>query len=46
MTFPDISTHDGRRAWAFAAITGGGVFTLIGAAATGVYQYFIGGGQP
>ena len=23
MMFPDIATHDGRRAWAFLAITGG-----------------------
>ena len=23
MTFPDIATHDGRRAWAFLAIVGG-----------------------
>ncbi len=30
MKFPDISTHDGRRAWAFLAIMGGAmVFTAI-----------------
>ena len=36
MTMPDIMTHDGRRAWAFAAIVGGCVvFTVF--AAVGVY---------
>lgn len=36
MTLPDILTHDGRRAWAFAAIVGGCVtFTVF--AAVGVY---------
>lgn len=36
MSLPDILTHDGRRAWAFAAIVGGCVvFTVF--AAVGVY---------
>jgi hypothetical protein len=36
MTFPDITTPNGRRAWAFAAIVGGCmVFTVF--AAVGVY---------
>lgn len=36
MKLPPIMTHDGRRAWAFAAICGGCVvFTLF--AAVGVY---------
>ena len=36
MKLPDISTPDGRRAWAFAAIVGGCiVFTVF--AAVGVY---------
>jgi hypothetical protein len=36
MTFPDISTHDGRRALAFLAVMGGAmVFTLF--AAVGLY---------
>jgi hypothetical protein len=36
MTFPDISTHDGRRALSFLAVMGGAmVFTLF--AAVGLY---------
>lgn len=36
MNFPDILSHDGRRAWAFAAIVGGCViFTIF--AAVGVW---------
>lgn len=36
MTFPDISTHDGRRALAFLAVMGGAmVFTVF--AAVGLY---------
>lgn len=36
MSLPDITTHDGRRAWAFAAIVGGCVvFTIF--AAVGVW---------
>lgn len=27
-------------------LAGGGVFTVIGAAATGIYHYFVGGGHP
>lgn len=37
MSIPDISTPDGRRAWAFAALVGGAmVFTVF--AAVGVWR--------